>query len=172
MSRGFVKEDDQEETPIIPQRAALPPGAINYVTGNGLSQLKSELGELDKTIASLDESDERERRRSLAVLNGKRNLLVERIKSARLLDKIKDTDEVRFGAFVTYKLGKMPIPITIQIVGVDEADVAKRKIDFTAPIARALNGKRLGETTTFSLGSKSKTLEIVSISYPKDVHPD
>jgi transcription elongation factor GreB len=32
MSRGFVKEDDQEETPIVPPRADLPEGVVNYVT--------------------------------------------------------------------------------------------------------------------------------------------
>ena len=32
MSRGFVKEDDQEEVPIVPQRAYLPEGVPNFVT--------------------------------------------------------------------------------------------------------------------------------------------
>ena len=32
MSRGFVKEDDQEEIPIVPPRANLPEGVPNYVT--------------------------------------------------------------------------------------------------------------------------------------------
>lgn len=44
MSRGFVKEDDQEEAPIIPPRAALPSGQTNYVTPNGLKELKEEEG--------------------------------------------------------------------------------------------------------------------------------
>jgi len=33
MSRGFVKEDDQEEVPMVPQRAYLPPGVDNWVLG-------------------------------------------------------------------------------------------------------------------------------------------
>ena len=36
MSRGFVKEDDQEEIPIVPPRADLPDGVTNYVTQVGL----------------------------------------------------------------------------------------------------------------------------------------
>lgn len=32
MSRGFVKEDDQEEIPMVPQRAYLPEGVTNFVT--------------------------------------------------------------------------------------------------------------------------------------------
>lgn len=42
MSRGFVKEGDQEETPIIPPRAALPAGATNYVTPTGMELLQAE----------------------------------------------------------------------------------------------------------------------------------
>ena len=165
MSRGFVKEDDQEETPIIPPRAALPDGVINYVTKHGLTQLKEELSTLDNKISTLDETDERERRRALAVLNGKRNLLLERIQSARLLDHIKDEGEIRFGATVTYTIAGMPKPITIQIVGVDEASVKDKKIAFTAPIARALIGKKVDETTTFLLGNEEKKLTIKNIAY-------
>ena len=165
MSRGFVKEDDQEETPIIPPRAALPDGVTNYVTSHGLTQLKEELNTLDNKISTLDETDERERRRALAVLNGKRNLLLERIQSARLLDHIKDEGEIRFGATVTYTIAGMPKPITIQIVGVDEASVKDKKIAFTAPIARALIGKKVDETTTFQLGNEEKKLTIKNIAY-------
>ncbi|WP_298324378.1 GreA/GreB family elongation factor [uncultured Dokdonia sp.] len=165
MSRGFVKEDDQEETPIIPPRAALPDGVTNYVTSHGLTQLKEELSTLDNKISTLDETDERERRRALAVLNGKRNLLLERIQSARLLDHIKDEGEIRFGATVTYTIASMSKPITIQIVGVDEASVKDKKIAFTAPIARALIGKKVDETTTFQLGNEEKKLTIKNIDY-------
>jgi transcription elongation factor GreB len=42
MSRGFVKEDDQEETPIVPPRADLPEGVVNYVTQGGMGELLNE----------------------------------------------------------------------------------------------------------------------------------
>ena len=165
MSRGFVKEDDQEETPIIPPRAALPPGATNYVTPAGLELLKAEKEELTEQIASLTETDERERRRALAVLNGKLNLLQERLTSARLLDSVENTDEVRFGATVTYEIdsrGKH----AIQIVGVDEADIKKQKIAFTAPIAKALIGKKTGEGAELKLGgAEVRMLKVLAITY-------
>ncbi len=167
MSRGFVKEDDQEEKPIIPPRAALPAGATNYVTTNGLKALNKELKLLDCTIANLNETDERERRVALGVLNGKRNLLLERINSARLLDTIKSKDEVRFGAFVTYKIEPMPKALTIQLVGVDEADVKLQKIAFVAPIAKALIGGRVGDIIDFKLGNELKKLTIVTIRYKR-----
>lgn len=165
MSRGFVKEDDQEEKPIIPQRAALPMGTTNYVTTNGLKLLNEELTALDSTITNLTETDERERRLTLGLLNGKRNLLLERINSARLLENIKSKDEVRFGAYVTYKIESMPKAVTIQIVGVDEADVNKQKIAFVAPIAKALIGARAGDTVDFKLGNELKKITIENIVY-------
>jgi hypothetical protein len=48
MSRALVKEDDSGEAPIIPPRAALPPGTPNYVTPHGLDLLRSELQELEQ----------------------------------------------------------------------------------------------------------------------------
>ncbi len=42
MSRGFVKEDDQEENPIVPPRADLPDGVANYVTRVGMDELLAE----------------------------------------------------------------------------------------------------------------------------------
>jgi transcription elongation factor GreB len=39
MSRGFVREEDQEEVPIVPPRAYLPPGVPNYVTRSGMDAL-------------------------------------------------------------------------------------------------------------------------------------
>ena len=32
MSRGFVREDDQEDIPIVPKRAFLPGGEPDFVT--------------------------------------------------------------------------------------------------------------------------------------------
>ncbi|WP_432410999.1 GreA/GreB family elongation factor [Rasiella sp. SM2506] len=165
MSRGFVKEDDQEEKPIIPPRAALPAGVTNYVTTNGLKELNEELQFLDTTITTLTETDERERRVALSILNGKRNLLLERINSARLLDSIKSKEEVRFGAFVTYKIEPIPQAVTIQLVGVDEANVKKQKIAFVAPIAKALIGAREGDVIDFKLGNEQKKITIINITY-------
>ncbi|MGB5943257.1 MAG: GreA/GreB family elongation factor [Leeuwenhoekiella sp.] len=167
MSRGFVKEDDQEEAPLIPPRPALPDGATNYVTQNGLQALKREKNLMEHEIANLVETDERERRRALALLNGKLNLLNERIQSARLLSTIENHHEVRFGAYVTYTINGTSQPVTIQIVGVDEADVKQRKISFVAPIAKTLTGLKVGDRTTLQLKQEQRQLEIIKIDYDK-----
>lgn len=165
MSRAFVKEDDQEEAPFIPPRAPLPEGEINYVTPSGKQALLNEKSVLEKDKSEVKFIDkEQDRRRNMAIINGKLNLLDERIKSARILDpKEQPKDEVRFGAVVKFKMnGKVQ---TFQIVGVDEADIKKQKIAFTAPIAKALIGKKKGESGDFQLGKEKRTIEVLEIDY-------
>lgn len=166
MSRGFVKEEDQEETPIIPPRAALPSGAINYVTQVGLDLLKAERDNLEKERIELDTEDENQRRRDLAVIDGKLNLLQERIISARVLNLAdQPKDEIRFGATVKYKMLANNVVNSFQIVGVDEANVQNNKIAFVAPIAKAITGHRKGDVVDFMLGNETRKLEILEINY-------
>ncbi|PHR11122.1 MAG: transcription elongation factor GreA [Aequorivita sp.] len=166
MSRGFVKEGDQEETPIIPPRAALPEGVTNYVTPTGMKLLQNEREQLEKACATLPTTHEQQRRVELAVLNGKLDLLNERIASARILDPAtQPQNEVRFGATVSYKISTSTSPQTFQIVGVDEADVKKRKIAFIAPIAVALTGHKAGEVIPFNIAGGTQKLEILNIKY-------
>ncbi|MDT0648183.1 GreA/GreB family elongation factor [Zunongwangia sp. F260] len=166
MSRGFVKEEDQEEAPIIPPRAALPAGATNYVTPVGMEELLEEKRQLEQERAALGPENEMERRRAQAVIDGKVKLLNERINSARIIQpKEQAQEEVRFGALVEFAGLEKELTQKFQIVGVDEADVKKQKIAFVAPIARALTGKKAGETAEFVMGASSKKLKILNINY-------
>ena len=60
MSRAFVKEDSQEEPPRIPPRAHLPEGTANYVTPEGMQQLRDEQKALQekKSELSMDSGSE------------------------------------------------------------------------------------------------------------------
>ena len=166
MSRGFVKEEDQEEAPIIPPRAALPAGVTNYVTPVGMEELLEEKKQLEKERAALDPENEMERRRAQAVIDGKVKLLNDRINSARVIQpKEQAQEEVRFGAIVEFMDLKKELTQKFQIVGVDEADVKKQKIAFVAPIARSLTGKKAGEVAEFKLGTEAKKLKILTIIY-------
>lgn len=166
MSRGFVKEEDQEEAPMIPPRAALPPGQINYVTSVGYQALLEEKKYLEESRKNRTAENETERRREAAVIDGKLNLLNERISSARIIDfGDQPKNEVRFGAKVKLKNPANDTELTFQIVGVDEGDVKKQKIAFVAPIAAAITGKKIGDVATLKLGKELRKLKIVSIQY-------
>ncbi len=166
MSRGFVKEGDQEEPPIIPPRAALPAGAINYVTPTGMGELKKEREKLEYERAHIEAENETEKRRTQALIDGKINLLQERLNTARLLKpEDQPEDEVRFGAKVELENTSTGEKQKFQIVGVDEADIKKKKIAFVAPVAKAITGKKVGEIVEFNLGPEKRNLRILNISY-------
>jgi len=166
MSRGFVKEEDQEEPVLVPPRAAIPEGTINYVTNNGLAELKQELKDLEYERAHVQAENDTEKRRSQSLIDGKINLLTERLNTARLL-KAEDQpeDEIRFGAHVKIENLDTKQIQKFQIVGVDEADIKKNKIAFVAPIAQAITGKKVGEKVDFKLGTEIRKLKILKISY-------
>ena len=117
MSRGFVREEDQEEAPLIPPRAALPLGVTNYVTQYGKEKLLEEKSELEQKRAAIDLKDDQAKRREQAVIDGKLALLNERINSARVINlSNQPQDEVRFGSYVEFQLnGKLQ---SFQIVDV------------------------------------------------------
>ncbi|AYA37285.1 transcription elongation factor GreAB [Hymenobacter oligotrophus] len=171
MSRGFVKEDDSQQPPIVPPRAALPPNTPNYVTPRGLELLRQELAELEaeRGQAETNRDNDTDRTRQLSLLNGKLSALGARIASAKVIDpRQQPADEVRFGAsvaLVTRSGGKPGTERRFTIVGVDEASIAEGKIAFVAPIARAVQGARLGQQVTLHLGPKPEVVEVTSISY-------
>jgi transcription elongation factor GreB len=166
MSRGFVKEDDQEEPLMVPPRAALPEGVTNYVTPNGMEELQNELHDLEEERANVNAENETERRRTQSLIDGKIKLLIERLNSARVLQPDEQPkNEVRFGAIVELENIQSGLKQKFQIVGVDEADIKKNKIAFVAPIARAITGKSVGEVVDFKLGNETRNLKIIEISY-------
>lgn len=164
MSRGFVKEGDQEELPVIPPRAPLPPGSTNYVTPQGFRDLLAERESLEEERRKVPKGNETEHRHTTMLIDGRLALLQERIASARVIDPENSPQhEVRFGATVTFRNGKETQQF--QIVGVDEADIRQQKIAFTAPIAHALTGKKAGERAEFRRRGKVEKLEVLEVKY-------
>ena len=166
MSRGFVKETDQEELPIVPPRADLPVGVINYVTEIGYDELLSERTKMLDERENLAISDENERRIAANYLTAKLQLLNDRIASAKIIKLSEQPQhEVRFGATVSLKIDGDRKLQDYQIVGVDEANITKRKIAFISPIANILINKKVGDVALLQLGKTEKKFEIVAINY-------
>lgn len=156
---------------MIPPRAPLPPGAINYVTPFGKQLLEDERAALEAEKATLSDGDRQnhDRIRQLTVINGKLRLLGERLSSARVIDPAtQPPDEVRFGACVRVAFLDGPMEgkeQDIRIVGVDESGHTPERIAFTAPIARALTGASVGETVKLAPETGNRSFRIVGISY-------
>lgn len=171
MSRAFVKNDAADDRILIPPRAPLPPGTINYVTPNGIALLKNELTALEAERARAQQcgNDEAERTRQSALFSQRIAEITDRIASAKIVNPLtQPRDEVRFGATVTLRTlsGKNPgQERRVTIVGVDEAEPSAGRVSFIAPIARAIQGCRVGETTALRTAQGEEVLEIRKIEY-------
>ena len=169
MSRGFVKEDDQEEVPIVPQRAYLPEGVTNYVTPTGMTQLLAERQMLENEKNNLNNTSENEKRIDLNYINAKLQLLNNRIAEARIVDlNEQPQNEIRFGATITLKTETTKNIQTFQITGVDEADIAKGKVSFISPVSRILINKKTGDKVILKQAGKDVVFEITGISYGEE----
>ena len=89
------------------------------------------------------------------------------MKLARIVDPAAqvDRDVVHFGAIVELA-DEEDQRRTLILVGEDEADSNSAKINWLAPIARALVGARVGDERIVTLPAGEKSYEIVAIDYP------
>ncbi|MGE0754464.1 MAG: transcription elongation factor GreA [Alphaproteobacteria bacterium] len=74
-------------------------------------------------------------------------------------------DTVKFGATVKLVDEESEKEITYQIVGEYEADVNKGQVSMSAPIARALIGKSVGDSVEVQAPGGQRAYEILSIKY-------
>ena len=74
-------------------------------------------------------------------------------------------DQVFFGATVTYATCRTRRSRST-IVGVDEADMAERKISIASPIALALLGARVGDEVKVRTPRGVEVIEVLAIRYP------
>ena len=166
MSRGFVKEDDQEEIPLVTPRAYLPAGHANYVTPTGFKALKAEQRVLVDERKALRAQSIENNRVQINYLTSKLALLEERINSAKIVDlSNQEQDKIRFGARITIYKKEEDCISRYQIVGVDEANVSQNKISFLSPLAKALLNKKAGDEIILHTPDGKRFIRIEAIEY-------
>ena len=88
------------------------------------------------------------------------------MKQAKVVDPaLQATDQVRFGATVELA-DEDDARRILTIVGDDEADATEGRIGWSAPIARALIGARVGDERIVRLPAGEKSYEVMRIDYP------
>jgi transcription elongation factor GreB len=90
------------------------------------------------------------------------------MKAAKVVDPAQQSerDRVRFGATVELA-DEDDARRTLMIVGDDEADASAGRIGWSAPLARALVGAKVGDERVVRLPSGEKSYEVVAITYPQ-----
>ena len=74
-------------------------------------------------------------------------------------------DQVKFGAHVKLVDEETEKESTYQIVGVHEADIKSARLSVSSPLAKALIGKKVGDTISVPAPGGDRTYEILSVQY-------
>ena len=106
-------------------------------------------------------------RKKLREIDRRLGYLAKVMKAAKVVDPAEQAarDQVRFGATIDLA-DEDENRRTITIVGDDEADAARGLIGWSAPLARAFIGARVGDERTVRLPAGEKSYEVLTIRYP------
>lgn len=172
-----MQENDETD-----ENAAIPPQGF-YMTPTGYNALKEELRWLLKeerpriveivswAAGNGDRSENGDylyNKKRLREIDRRVRYLTKRTENAKVVDprQQQGLDRVFFGATVTY-VREDDTEVTVKLVGVDEADLEKGKINWLSPVAAALMKKSVGdEAIVRGPEGRRETIEILEISYP------
>ena len=151
------------------------------MTASGLQRLETELRQLKveerpaiivaiaeaRSHGDLSENAEyhaaRERQ---SFIEGRIIELEEVVSAAEVIDpSTLSGDQVKFGAHVKLVDEETDKETTYQIVGVHEADIKQARLSISSPLAKALIGKKLGDTVSVPAPSGDRTYEILDVKY-------
>jgi transcription elongation factor GreA len=104
--------------------------------------------------------------KTLGLGGGRVAELEDKLSRADVIDITKlSGDTVKFGAKVTIVDEDTDEQSAYQIVGEFEADVKKGKLSISSPIARAIIGKRKGDSVEVSTPGGGKSYEILKVRF-------
>ena len=164
---------DDDEDAGRPPRFITPPG-FAAIRAEYTQLFGSERPKLVETISWAAGNGDRSEngdyiygRKRLREIDRRISYLSRVMKHARVVDPAAqvERDRVRFGATVELA-GEDDARRVLTLVGEDEADAGAGRINWTAPIARALIGAKIGDERAVRLPAGEKNYEILSITYP------
>jgi transcription elongation factor GreB len=153
-----------------------------FITPQGLARLRAEYdalfgGERPKLVETIawaaangDRSENGDYiygRKRLREIDRRLGYLAKVMKDAKVVDPAAQPtrNEVRFGATVEIA-DEDDERRTITIVGDDEADATNGLVGWSAPLARALIGAKVGDERVVRLPFGEKGWEIIAVRYP------
>ncbi|MGE0120130.1 MAG: transcription elongation factor GreA [Dongiaceae bacterium] len=151
------------------------------MTSDGYQRLEEELRHLKQTerpaviraiAEARDHGDLSENaeyhaaRERQSFIEGRVAELEDKIARAEVIDVSKlSGKQVMFGATITVIDEDTDEKNSYQIVGPDEADVKAKRLSITSPLARAVIGKKVGDTVEVTTPNGSKSYEIVKVAF-------
>jgi transcription elongation factor GreA len=154
-----------EPVPMTPQ------GALKL--REELARLKEERPKISREIGVAREHGDLKENAEYHAAKERQGMVEARIKDiedklarAEIIDPTKlSGDRVRFGATVKVTNLDTDEETSYQIVGADEADINAGTISISAPLARALIGKSIGDEVVINLPAGKRRYEIAEIEF-------
>lgn len=151
MSCPFVREDDNKSpAPSEP----VPGAAPNLVTPRGARLIGERIAAIEAALAAAEGEDAERLRRDLGYWMMRRA-------TAHLVPTDPHPPAVGFGTRVTIRRGILMSDVWI--VGEDEADTTGRRISWTAPLARALEGAAKGDVIELEDGGRAEEVRVLAV---------
>ncbi|HVJ16128.1 MAG TPA: transcription elongation factor GreA [Polyangiaceae bacterium] len=154
------------------EKVPMTPGGAQKLRDE-LARLKEERPKISKEIGIARDHGDLSENAEYHAAKERQGLCEARIKDiedklarAEVIDPSKlSGDRVRFGATVGVTNLDTDEETTYQIVGADEADINQGLISVSAPLARALIGKSIGDEVVVNLPAGTRRYEIGSIDF-------
>ena len=120
-----------------------------------------------RTHGDISENAEYHAAKDAQALNeGRIAELEDRLSRAEVIDVSKlSGNTIKFGATVTLVDEDTDEKKTYQIVGESEADVKAGRVSITSPTARALIGKKIGDSVEVNTPGGGKSYEILNVAF-------
>lgn len=186
MSKAFTKENDAgldfdgDDLDASVEETSEDSGHTNYITSKGFKALQEEYQtlfsverpKLVETIAWAASNGDRSEngdyiygKRRLREIDRRLRFLGRRMASAVVVPmETQKSDQIHFGARVTVE-DQDGHKFLYHIVGEDEINLEERKISWVSPVAKALLGKRVGETTVVQRPNGETELVVIKFEY-------
>ena len=160
MSRAFVKENDSDSLPELPELPVSP--GPNPVTARGMALLRARAEQnLDRQQALTDASSADDKLQR-AELQREQRWLDARLGNAQLRQPHDNGNHVEFGCLVTL-IDETDTEHRYRIVGEDEAAPEHGRISWHSPLAVALNGAQVGDERVWQRPAGALRVEVVAI---------
>jgi transcription elongation factor GreB len=163
MSKAFTSEETPEAELVTRAPPRLAPGEVRYVTPEGQAALRAALAQVEAERAELPDLPTAAREARRADLDRRAGLLQGTLAALTVLGpEAAPEGQVAFGSWVTVE-DEAGERATWRIVGSDEADAKRRLVSADAPLARALLGKRAGDTAVVRRPKGEVELTVVEV---------
>jgi transcription elongation factor GreA len=135
---------------------------LEYLRSDGRKKVLTDL-EYAKSLGDLSENAEyHEARNKQGELEDRVAMLEVLLKSASIVSH-KESDVVAMGSSVVVRKNGDSKDQVYEMVGTEEADMAKGKLSNKSPLGNALIGKKKGESVSFKTPSGEMTYAIVEV---------